>query len=394
MQILKKLRALPRENWLLFFAILINRMGNMALVFLILYLHDSVGMSVTTAGIIFSLYGIGALVSGPIGGLLVDRYGALWVMFVSLIFLGIILLAYPLTDKLFIIIPLTFLWGFTNEMFRPANQVAIIHFCSIEQRKIAFALNRLGINLGMSIAPIIGGILASHYFKAIFVFNGISVLLAATFLFYEFRGHFKFPDTKIERVSAFYSLKAVFSDPRMFYVMFAFLLSMLVFFQVETVLPIFLVKNIGILLSSVGLLFSINMIMIIFFEIPLNVFTSDWPHNISMGLGAVFIAIGFGMYAFVHTVFGVVVGIILWTIAEMILMPAMAAYVMEIAAADQRGAYMGIYSMGVSVALIVAPILGTQILGSLGASALWFMCFVIGIISAIMFFGNRNLRSD
>jgi MFS family permease len=306
MQILNKLLELPKENWMLFFAIIINRLGNMAFIFLILYLHDRLGFSVGIAGIISCLYGVGALFSGVIGGLFIDRYGAFRVMVVSLSCAGIVMLLYPLMENLACIMLLTLLWGFFGEIFRPASQVAVVHFCSIDQRKIAFALNRLAINLGMSIAPMIGGFLASHYFKAIFVFNGISQFLTAIFLFYLFKRHMKFSENPLVRSSAIYSLKTVLTDARLLYPMLAFMLTAVVFFQTDSVYPLFLVKNLGLLLSTVGIIFAINTVIIIFCEIPINVLTADWPHNITLSIGAVFSALGFGMYAFVHTIpFGI-----------------------------------------------------------------------------------------
>ena len=48
-----------------------------------------------------------------------------------------------------------------------------------EQRKAAIALNRLGVNLGMSIGPAVGGFLALVSFPLLFVVDGLTSLAAA-----------------------------------------------------------------------------------------------------------------------------------------------------------------------------------------------------------------------
>jgi Major Facilitator Superfamily. len=63
---------------------------------------------------------------------------------------------------------MTVLWAGCAEMFRPANLAAITHVVAPEQRRQAFALNRLAINLGMSIGPALGGFLATVSFGAMF----------------------------------------------------------------------------------------------------------------------------------------------------------------------------------------------------------------------------------
>ena len=66
--------------------------------------------------------------------------------------------------------------------FRPANLSLISFETSTDQRKTAFALNRLAINLGMSIGPVIGGFLTQIDYTFLFYGNGISTILSGVFL--------------------------------------------------------------------------------------------------------------------------------------------------------------------------------------------------------------------
>ena len=63
----------------------------------------------------------------------------------------------------------------TSEAFRPASLSVLTDLVPPEQRKAAFAANRLAINLGMSVGPAVGGYLAEISFPAIFRVNGVFV---------------------------------------------------------------------------------------------------------------------------------------------------------------------------------------------------------------------------
>src|SRR6266850_4398707 len=87
---------LPRGVWVLSLTTLINRLGTMALPFLVLYLTRSRGFSAGRAGLVMTVYGLTAIVAGPTAGRLCDRIGAVRVMQGSLLLSGLAVLVYPL----------------------------------------------------------------------------------------------------------------------------------------------------------------------------------------------------------------------------------------------------------------------------------------------------------
>jgi MFS family permease len=93
---------------------------------------------------------------------------------------------------------------------------------------------------------------------------------------------------------------------------------------------------------------------------------------------------GFGGLVFVNGVVGTGITVVIWTFGEMILLPASSAYVSDIAPREQAGAYMGLYTMGFSVALAVGPWLGTAVLQRFGPSAVWIGAFACGCLTALI----------
>lgn len=385
MQLLSKLKQLPKQNVYMAVGTLLNRVGSAAIPFLLIYLHNNKGFSINFAGFILSCYGLGALFSAPLSGWFSDRYGAYLVCMGSLLISGLLMLSYPIATPN-MLLPATFLWGLFGEAYRPASQVIISHLCLPEQRKIAYALNRLAVNVGMSLAPLLGSLLLIWHYNAIFYLDGLTSILAAIFFYLVFWEHFKrYPLPKDSRQSFFSSLKTVLKDSRMLHIVFAMTLSLIIFFQHASTLSLFMVNDLHLTPFLFGSMFLLNTLLIIFIELPLNIKMADTRFNISLAIAALLIACGFGLYYFAEGLTLILAGVVVWTIGEMILFPIVAAYIMEIAPENYRGAYMGFYSVGVNIALISAPLIGTHFYYSQGRS-FWLICFMIGIVSALLFY--------
>src|SRR5262249_34253953 len=152
----KDLRHLPQGMWVLFTTTLINRSGARVMPFLVLYLTKSLGFSVPRAGSVLLFYGLGAIVAGPIAGLLSDRLGPVRLMRASLCLWGAVMLVYPLAKPYAAITSATVALAAVSEAFRPASMAFMGATVPAPQRKAAFALYRLAINLGMSVGPAFG----------------------------------------------------------------------------------------------------------------------------------------------------------------------------------------------------------------------------------------------
>ena len=165
-------------------ATLINRAGTMVLPFVALYARQELNVSTGDAGLVLAFYGIGALISSPFSGKLSDKIGSLKLMTMSLISTGLFLFLYSIVTDFKLFLALSFVWAILNEAFRPANMSFISSEITPDRRKTAFALNRLAINLGMSIGPVVGGILSTINFSLLFYVDGITSLAAGSFLIF------------------------------------------------------------------------------------------------------------------------------------------------------------------------------------------------------------------
>lgn len=381
------LAAMPREVWVLFTATLVNKAGSMVLAFLVLYLTRNLGFSVSAAASVFLLYGAGALVAAPVSGFLSDRYGPITIMRGSLLLSGAILLAYPFVRSFPLVVVLTLALSVTAEAFRPASLTIFGDLVAPERRKTGFAINRLAINLGMAIGPAVGGFLATVSFRWLFLADGITSLVAGTILTAAtFPRHRHGAGTQpiADAVSPFAHSRRGYRDPRLAYFLAGVFPVAVVLFQHLASMSVFLVQDRHLSAAAYGLLFTLNCLLIVVCEVPLNIATAHWPHRRTLALGALLFGIGFGGLALAWDIWSVAATVVIWTVGEMFFFPGMAAYLTDIAPPSRRGEYMGLSQMIMGLAFTVGPWGGMLLLARFGGGVLWGTMFLLGAGAALI----------
>lgn len=373
-------------------ATLINRSGTMVLPFIALYANQILNVSKGDSGLVLAAYGIGAFITAPFAGKLSDKIGTLRMMKISLFSTGIFLFLYSFVTNFVLFLVLTFIWAILSEAFRPASMAFISDEITSDRRKTAFALQRLAINLGMSIGPVVGGILSTINFHLLFYINALSSLAAGVFLtFSHFEKHsIVQKETEVAEPVVPQQKVSVFRDRKLIYFLLALIPVEIVFFQHIGALPLFIVSDLGYTNAVFGILTAVNTVLIIFIEVPLNDSMRHWDDRKALALGALLSAVGFGLMAFTNTIPPIVALIVVWTFGEMIFFPSSGEYVAKIAPEKQRGEYMGYFQMSFSFAFMVGPWLGAMALDLYGPFNLWIGCLVFGLISTVMMLRLRK----
>lgn len=396
MNLWKSLNGLSKNIWLICAVTLINRSGTMVFPFLALYLTQEIGVTPGKAGLVITFYGIGALITSPFAGKLSDKLGPITLMKFSLFSTGLLFFVYSFFDNYIIISVISVILAIFSESFRPAGMAFISNEVTVEQRKPAYALYRLAINLGMSIGPVIGGILSSIDFHLLFYVDGLTSIAAGVFLvFAKWNIKPKTVDSNLEEKNLTINSKLViWQDGKFMYFLFASLPVVMVFFQHFSSMPLFVVDQLGFSRSTFGFLIAVNTVMIIIVEVPLNSLMSKWEDWKGLALGSVLTAIGFGGMAFTTEIWGLVITIIIWTFGEMIFFPSAASFATDISSEERRGEYMGYYQMMHSLAFIIAPWSGAKIYEVWGSQILWIFTFFSGIASALLYIKLRNYKKS
>lgn len=380
----KSLKGLPHDMWVLFFTSLINRSGTMVLPFLTLYLTKVIGTSPAKAGTVLLVYGISAFLAAPVTGKISDRFGSLRVMKFSLFGTGLLFILYSFLENYYLILIASFILSAVNESFRPANLSLISQLVNPSQRRVAFALNRLAINAGMSIGPVIGGFLTLIDFHYLFYVNALSSFAAGIYLSSVKWTSLKSKETKTESDKRSIYKLSVLSDKAFLFFLFAVIPVNLVFFQHIGALPLYIVDDLCYTTAAFGLLSAVNTVMIIILEVPINDLMGNISYKKSLVIGALLAAIGFGAFAIAQTTIPLIIAIMIFTFGEMIFFPVTAAYTSEIAPENRKGEYMGYYQMTFSLGFSFGPWLGTVVYQNFGSATLWLGAFCLGLVSVML----------
>lgn len=354
---LASFRGLPPAVWYVSLTVLINRSGTMVLPFLALYMTDKLGLSAASAGQMLAVYGIGAILGNWLGGWFTTRFGPLIVQFSSLILAagGFVLLSFARTGNEIGIC--LFLLSLVGEANRPAAATATTLLAPPHQHTRAFALNRLAINLGMSIGPVIGGFLAEISYKLLFYLDGLTCLLAAIFLAFTL-GLRPLAGHEAEEAETADAPRSPWRDREFLVVMFLMFLVGVVFLQLLGTYVLYLEEHFHFTTPVIGGVLAINTVLIVLFEMLVMHHTEKYSRLRMVALGCVLTSVGFGLLPFGRGIAYCAVLMVILTAGEMLESAPSLAYVSSRSTRANRGAYLAVYSMTMSAAFVAAPLLG------------------------------------
>lgn len=374
---------------------LINRTGSMVLPFLGVYMADHLQFDIATIGLVLSCFGVGGMVGSWLGGYLTDKLGEYYVQLGSLLISVPLFLIYPFFTTPVSLGLLVLVQSIVSELFRPANSVAISKYARPENLTRAFSLNRMAVNLGFSIGPAMGGFLSIYSYNLLFYTNGIMTLGAAIVYYNFFKKRqrlFKIQKQRkrrdeIAKVEPFRKELSPYSDlPFLLFCMICLVFN-ICFFQLMNTLPLFYKEGLHLSQGMIGLLMGTNGIVVVVFEMLLvHVAEKKLTVAQTMLFGTLVCALSFALLGFNPAHVTLFLAMSLLSIGEILVLPFMASITAKRSGIHNKGAYMGANGLSFALAFIVAPILGTKLVISIGFSNLWISTTLALIVCSFMFY--------
>lgn len=364
----------------------INRMGSMVIFFLAIYLRERLHFSIEEVGILMSAFGIGSLAGVYIGGRLIDYIGYYPVMLISLIGGGCMFFIVAELESftaLCIGLPIMTLLA---EGFRPAGHVAIIEHSNADNYTRTTALYRLAINLGFSIGPAIGGVLAAIDYVWVFRADGFSSILAGVSLLFILRPKKIFITDQKQA-----SIKSPWRDKNFLLLILTVAFYAIAFFQLFSVMSLYYRQQEGFSESEIGILLAINGLFVAVFEMFLifKIEKKGSPFRWIL-IGCILLLSVYLLLYVLHGFWNFVLLILLISISEMLAMPFMNTLMNQLAAGSSKGQYAGLYVMAWSVAPILSPIIATQLTLTGGYPLVWLGFAVFCMLSAVSIYLLRK----
>lgn len=379
--------------------ILINRTGAMVVPFLSVYMTQALGFSIKETGYVLSFFGLGAVTGSWLGGWLSDKFGFFRIQAISLFFIVPMYFILPELRTVESLAVGIFFLSVISDTFRPANSVAIAYYAKPENLTKAFSLNRMAINLGFSIGPALGGILASISYYWLFYGNALGSIIAGVVFYIYFNNRkTKFPKentTSKTEVSTTEKAPSPYKDKKI--LLFSLLCAVyaICFFQLLSTLPLFY-KEVHLMSEAeIGVILGYSGIFIVIFEMLL-VQIAEKRLTISQILigGSLLCGLSFVMLNLSGSLLMLYLSISVLCVSEILAMPFMSTVIVKNSEENNRGAYMGLYSLSFSVAHIFSPFLGTLTVERFGFEALWWATGMISIIVAMgLYFLMKTMKT-
>lgn len=384
-------KGLSSASWMLAIVMLINRSGSMVLPFLGVYMTKELHFSQEETGYVLACFGVGSIIGTTVGGWITDKIGNYKVQYLSLLGSIPVFIMLPHFTSVVSLALMMLLQSAVSEMFRPANSVAITMYAKPENITRAFSLNRMAVNLGFSIGPAMGGMLAAVSYALLFYVNATAAFFAAIVFIYFFKGRKTNKELLLEQedISELNEVKDVsnkspYKDKMFLVYSFFCTLYAIAFLQLLSTLPIFYEKAVGLDEIQIGLILGYSGLLIFLTEMLL-VYVAEKYFTIRQTIvyGVMISALGYGMLAFDHGYIAIYISMTILCVSEMLAMPFTSTITAMRAGSKNKGAYMGVNGLTFAIGFIISPILGTKVATYLGYDILWLGTTVLVIIAAL-----------
>ncbi len=361
----------------------------MVVPFMTMYLTQHYGVSIGKAGLVMSLFGLGAVTGALIGGKLVDSIGYYYVQITALIGGGTMFIVLGLMHSYVSICITTFVLAIMNESFRPANTVAIAHYSKEQNRTRSYSLNRLAINLGWAVGGALGGILASFNYSLLFWVDGITNLVAALLLYITLSPGRNIETEKRIREKNIEVKNSVYKDR--VYMIFIFLIFVfaLCFFQLFTTIPVFFKEKLHLSVFFIGMVMALNGLIIAAFEmITIFMLEGRRPSLHYISSGVILVAISFLILNIpqYNAALIALTSMVFLTFGEILAMPFMNAWWISRTLKNNRGQYAALFTVAWASAQTVGPYAGSLIAEHWGYEFLWYAVAGVSLVLAIFYF--------
>jgi predicted MFS family arabinose efflux permease len=290
--------------------------------------------------------------------------------------------------------------GAVTQVYRPAAATLLAELTPSSRLVITTAASRLGLNVGSTVAPLIGVLLAAHSYRAVFLADAASSL-AFTALALRALPELAIgadhehqqvgaPGTRRDRERSGYL--ALFADRRYLVVVAAMFAMAFADVQYQATLPLE-VQHRGLPTAVYGAIVALNGVVVITFELPLTPLIQRLSMRTAVAVGTLLIGGGMALFGLPGGEPVFFLGAVVWTVGEIVFTPSAWAYPALAGPRRLRGRYIGALTASHSLGYAFGPSVGT-LLFQRDPSLVWLMCAALGATGALgMWAGVRPLPS-
>ena len=375
---------MPKQVWFLIIGTFVNTVGNSFLWPLnSIYIHDHLGKSLTTAGIVLMLNSLAGVFGNLVGGYLFDRLGGY-----KAILIGVVLNLFSISlltiwhDWPQYIIFLAMM-GFSGGIVYPAIY-AIAGSAWPEGGRRAFNAIFLANNVGVAIGPALAGLVADIKFDYVFSAN---LFFYALFFVLVITTYKRFDDNRI-------ITKSLSSDEgkqrnnapiiAIGILSISLVVCWLSYSQWSATISSY-TQGLGMSLSQYSLLWTINGFMIVAIQPIIKPLVTRWENKIKhqLTLGLVLMSISFGVVYFAQDFKMFAAAMVILTFGEVFFTPIIPMIANKLAPQGQEGFYQGLVNSATTIGRMIGPVFGGLMVDLYGMQMLMMILSILIVLAII-----------
>lgn len=375
---------MPRALWWLLVGMALNVTGASFLWPLnTIYLHEQLGQPLAVAGVVLMLNAGGSVIGSLAGGFLFDRIGGFRVLLVGAVLTMTALAGLSVWhDWPHYAMFLAFVGIGSGVVFPAASAYAGVIWPEGGRR--AFNALYVAQNIGVAVGSALGGLVASYSFSLVFFAN---LLLYAAFLFTVVVGLRCVPLPPLRRKER--EGRKGDGTPRAHIRALVLLcagygLCWLSYVQWSTTIAAY-TRELSIPVHHYSLLWTINGALIVLAQPLLSAVIRRFMPTLKrqIVIGFLIFAVSFAMLLGAHSFAEFAASMIVLTIAEMIVWPAIPAAVNELAPLGRAGFYQGIVNGTATAGRMIGPVIGGSIADLFGMKLLIMMLVLFALLAVL-----------
>ncbi|WP_144550471.1 MFS transporter [Bacillus sp. X1(2014)] len=392
-------RSYPKNLKVLLIAMLINSTG-MAFLWPLhtIYITQGMGKTLSEAGFVLMLHSGAEIVGSFLGGYLYDRIRGKRTLLLAVlssaccIFIISVGLAWPVYILMMILLGLAI-----GTIFPPIYALAGIVWK--EGGRKSFNLIYLVLNFGVAVGTSLGGIVAQFSFQYVFWINGFTYVVFIFIVWFALEE----PEPVIETVKIKVKkdpvlgpkqeIRSAQSFHSLIILCLGFMFCWVTYIQWQTSISNYM-HQLGFPLSAYSSLWTINGFLILLGQPLIQWFIArkKVPMKWQLLSGVFFFMATFGLLSQSHAYVGFVSGMVIMTVGEILIFPAVPAIADRLAPNDRRGMYQGLVSGAANVGRTIGPLLGGLLYDGFGPTVLLYVCIFIGGFALICFFTYQRFQ--
>ena len=387
----------PPQVWLLFWGTLVSTSGmSMIWPFLVVYISEELALPLTTVTSLIALNSIMSLLTSFLAGSITDRIGRKWAMVISLSVNGLAFLGMVPASTYLHYALLMAVRGAFQPLYRVGADAMLADLVPAEKRADAYALNRLGKNVGVAVGPALGGVFVSiSYGIAFALAAGATIFFSILIALFALETLPKISQkTKAAGLPALLSGYRIIFKDRVFMTFIAgFILRQVSASILWVLLAAYAKANYGMSENLYGLIPTTNALMVVFLQLWVTRKTQRFPPLEVMFWGTLLYGIGVGSVALGSGFWGFWTSMVILTLGELMVIPTASTYTANRAPEEMRGRYMSLLALTWGAGSMIGPVLGGFLNDQFHPVTIWVGGGAAGVLGALVYFYLQRTKT-